>query len=69
MDTYRILLNGVEVARISGEGLELGRRAKDATFPAVLEPDPKLIKKCVHGDSVFVLMASQRKSVTVEKVE
>lgn len=61
MDTYRILLDGTEVARISGEALELGQRGT--------EQDPKCIKRTVHGQCLFVLMASTQRNVTVEKVD
>jgi len=61
MDTYRILLDGTEVARITGEALELGQRGTEA--------DPKCIKKIVKDKTVFVLMASTQKNVSVIKGE
>lgn len=60
MDVYRILLDGHEVARISGEALELGQRGT--------EPDVKCIKKIVKDQTLFVVMVSTRSNVTVEKV-
>ena len=60
MDTYRILLDGTEVARITGEALELGQRGTEA--------DPKCIKAIRNGHTVFVLVASTQKNVSVEKV-
>ncbi len=59
MDTYRILLDGAEVASISGDSLELGQCGTEA--------DPKCIKRTVHGQCLFVLMASTMKNVTVVK--
>lgn len=60
MDTYRVLLDGKEVARITGEGLICGERGG--------VEDLKCIKKNVHGQTLFVLMASTMKNVSVERV-
>lgn len=60
MDTYKILLDNVEVARITGESLECAVRDG--------REDLKCIKKNVNGQTLFVLMASTQRNVTVEKV-
>jgi len=66
MDTYRILLDGQEVARISGEALELGRRTERT---GEIVNDPKCIKKSKFGQALFVLMASSMKNVSVERLD
>ena len=60
MDTFVVKLDGVEVARLIGEDLECGQRGGEA--------DPKLVKKNHNGQTLFVLMGSSQKNVTVEKL-
>jgi len=60
MDTYVVKLDGVEVARLTGEGLEHGHKLG--------EIDPKLVKKNHNGQTLFVLMGSSQKNVSVEKL-
>ena len=61
MDTYIVKFNGTEVLRVTGEGLECAKRGD--------EPDLKCIKKVVNGQSLFVLMSSTQKNVSVERFD
>jgi hypothetical protein len=67
MDTFIIKLEGVEVARLTGDGIQFGRRSK-SHGSSEMEDDPKMVKKVVNGQSLFVLMASSQKNITVEKL-
>jgi hypothetical protein len=66
-DTFVVKLDGVEVARLSGDGIQFGRRSK-AHGSSEMEDDPKMLKKVVNGQSLFVLMASSQKNIVVEKL-
>lgn len=69
-DTYSIKADGVEVGRVSGEGLSCGKKL---TGPELMGgefvDDPKLLKILRDGKTIAVFYVSGAKNVSVEKVE
>jgi hypothetical protein len=69
-DTYSVKLDGSEVARITGDGIAMGKKAvqmKDR-WEAQLVDDPKLLKMIRDGQTIVVFYVSSRENVAVEKI-
>lgn len=69
MDTYAIRVDGSEVARVSGEGLTLGKKLVGSeAMGGEFVDDPKLIKLLRDGKTILVFYVSAAENVSVEKV-
>lgn len=69
MDSFVIRVDSCEVARVSAERIECGKRCVDK-FSGTMEDDPRMLRIMRDGDSkpVAVFYVSARDNVTVEKV-
>lgn len=66
-DTYKISVDGAEVARVSGEGITCAKRQRDRWSDA-FEDDPKLLRIVREGKTILVFYVSAAENVVVEKV-
>ena len=59
MNTFIVKLDGAEVARISGEGLEFAQRNG--------ADDPKMVRLQRRGHSILVVVCSTQENVIIER--
>lgn len=68
MQTFIVRRDGIEVARVSGEGITPGKRNQSQSLHTVdLVDDPHLLRLIVDGETVLVFYVSTSKNVSIEK--
>jgi hypothetical protein len=70
-ETYSVKLNGEEVARLTGEGIGIGRKVKEPGNLMATEfiDDPKMLNVKRDSKTILVVCVSSSADVTVEKLE
>lgn len=67
-ETFIVKHHGQEVARVTGEGITMGKKAVGSSFSAQLVDDDRLLKIVRDGITVLVFYMSSSPTVTVEKI-
>jgi hypothetical protein len=69
-DTFKIIIDGQEVARVIGEGITPGKKSvtnRENWEPEIVD-DMKLLKVVRDGKTVVVWYVSSASNISVEKV-
>lgn len=67
MTTFSIRVDGSEVARVTGDGIECAKKQRDK-WSEEFQDDPKLLRLVREGKTILVFYVSAMENVTVEKV-